>query len=122
MSTDPGEVVRRLVVAFNAFDIDAVIALCSPDVVVEENPAFPDASTYHGHDGVRAMLAGWSESFDDWHTDVQEITVAGDRVTLHGTYEGVGRITGAPVKMPPERAVYVVRGGQVVSARFGVPA
>ena len=121
MSTGPAEVVRRLVTAFNAFDIDAVIALCSPDVVVHENPAFPGASTYRGHDGVRAMLAAWSEAFDEWHADVQRVTVDGDEVTLIGTYAGVGRLTGAPVKMPPERAVYVVRDGQVVSAQFGVP-
>jgi ketosteroid isomerase-like protein len=119
VSADPAEVVRRLVAAFNAFDIDTVIALSSPDVVVHENPAFPDASTYRGHDGVRAMLAGWAEAFDEWHTDVERITVDGDEVTLLATYEGVGRRTGAPVSMPPERAVYVVRDGQVVSAQFG---
>jgi ketosteroid isomerase-like protein len=68
------------------------------------------------------MLAGWAEAFDEWHTDVERITVDGDEVTLLATYEGVGRLTGAPVKMPPERAVYVVRDGQVVSAQFGGPA
>ena len=46
MTEDPGAVVRRLVEAFNAFDIDAVIGLCAPDVVVHENPAF-----WHAHVG-----------------------------------------------------------------------
>ena len=122
MTEDPAAVVRRLIVAFNAFDLDAVLAVCAPDVVVEENPAFPDASTYRGHDGVRQMLARWAESFVNRHTDVHDLTVQADRVTLLGTYEGVGRLTGAPVKMPPERAVYVVRDGRIVSAQFGVRA
>ena len=121
MTEDPGAVVRRLVEAFNAFDIDAVIGLCAPDVVVHENPAFPGASTYRGHDGVRAMLEDWAESFEGWHTDVREIVVDGDEVTLVGTYEGRGRVTGVPVSMPPARAVYIVRGGKILSARFGVP-
>jgi hypothetical protein len=70
---------------------------------------------------VREMLARWAESFDNWHTDVHDISVNGDRVTLVGTYEGVGKLTAAAVKMPPERAVYVVREGRIVSAQFGVP-
>ena len=85
MTEDPPEVVRRLIVAFNAFDLNAVLAVCAPDVVVEENPAFPDASTYRGHDGVRQMLARWAESFVNRHTDVHDLTVQADRVALLGS-------------------------------------
>jgi ketosteroid isomerase-like protein len=118
MTADPTDVVRRLVDAFNSFDVEAVIELCAPDVVVEEDPAFPDASTYRGHDGVRTMLDRWAESFADVRVEVDELTVHGDRVTLTGTYRGAGRLTGVPLSLPTE-AVYVVRDGKVVSARFG---
>jgi ketosteroid isomerase-like protein len=118
MTADPTDVVRRLVDAFNAFDVEAVIELCAPDVVVEEDPAFPDASTYRGHDGVRTMLERWAEPFADVRVEVDELTVHGDRVTLIGTYRGVGRLTGMPLSLPTE-GLYVVRDGRVVSARFG---
>ena len=49
MSADPAEVVRRLVAAFNAFDIDTVIALSSPDVVSQWTRA-------------RCVIAGFSAS------------------------------------------------------------
>ena len=115
---DPIEVVRRLTEAFNAFDVDAVIALCAPDVEVHENPDFPDASTYRGHDGVRAMLADWRESFASTRTSIDELTADGDTVTLVGTYEGTGAVTGVPVKMHGQVAVYEVRDGKIHSARF----
>jgi ketosteroid isomerase-like protein len=118
MTADPADVVRRLVDAFNAFDVAAVLELCAPDVVVEENPAFPDASTYRGHDGVRTMLERWAESFADVRAEVDEVTVQGHRVTLTGAYRGVGRLTGVPLSLPT-RAVYIVRDGKVVCARFG---
>lgn len=115
---EPIEVVRGLTEAFNAFDVDAVIALCAPDVVVHENPNFPDASTYRGHEGVRAMLADWRESFASTHTGIDELTAEGDTVTLVGTYQATGAVTGVPVKMDAQVAVYEVRDGKICSARF----
>jgi ketosteroid isomerase-like protein len=118
MTADAADVVRRLVDAFNVFDVEAIIALCAPDVVVEESPAFPDASTYRGHAGVRSLLERWSESFADVRAEVDKLTVEGDPVTLTGSYRGVGRLTGVPLRMPTG-AVYM-RDGKVVFARFGV--
>jgi ketosteroid isomerase-like protein len=81
MAEEPVEVVRKLNDAFNAFDVDAVIALCDPGVVVEENPSFPDAGTYRGHDGVRRMLAGWAAAFDNRRSRIHSIEADGDTAT-----------------------------------------
>jgi ketosteroid isomerase-like protein len=120
MADEPLEVVRKLTDAFNAFDVDAVIALCHPDVVVIENPSFPDAGTYRGHDGVRKMLAGWAAAFENRRSEIDSIDVDGDTVTVTGRYEGTGKLTGVPVAMDRQRAVYVIRDGKAVSATFGV--
>jgi ketosteroid isomerase-like protein len=117
MPEEPIEVVRRLTGAFNAFDVDAVIELCHPDVVVVENPYFPDSGTYRGHDGVRRMLAGWAVAFTDRRARIDEIVADGDTVTVTGSYEGVGPLTGVRVGMR-QVAVYVVRDGKAVSATF----
>ena len=48
----PGEVVTNLIRANEARDVEAVLALCTPDVAYENVPM----SVMHGHDEVRSML------------------------------------------------------------------
>jgi hypothetical protein len=66
-----------------------------------------------------AIVRRLVEAFAKWHTEVSDLRAEGDRVLLTGSYEGVGRLTGAPVKIPSERALYFVRDGRIAFARFG---
>ena len=61
MSRENVEVVRRSFDAFNARGIEAMIALCDPDIDFHPTFAAIGGADYHGHDGVRS-----------WHRDIEE--------------------------------------------------
>ena len=54
--------------------------LCDPDVEVTEPPEIPDSSSYHGHDGIRAVFAKLQEVFPDMQFAAAEFVANGDRV------------------------------------------
>jgi ketosteroid isomerase-like protein len=120
MAADPETVVRRVLAAFNAGDIDALIAECDPGVLIVEDPSFPDARTYHGHDGVREMSARWSEAWANVASTIEELTVDGDTVRVVNRFTGEGASTGIPVAIERHANRYTVRDGKVVALHLGV--
>ena len=51
------EIARRWVGAYNHRDLDGLIGLTDPDVVLDNSNAAFDGAVYRGHDGVREWLA-----------------------------------------------------------------
>jgi ketosteroid isomerase-like protein len=68
-------VVRLAFDAWNRRDLDALLAICEPDVEVRSATNDSGPATYTGHDGVRDWLATVS---DDWHPRLGQIGDAGD--------------------------------------------
>jgi steroid delta-isomerase-like uncharacterized protein len=52
----------RYLTAWNAHDVEAILAMCTEDVVWDD-PALPE--TYHGHEGVRRFIAATFRCFPD---------------------------------------------------------
>jgi ketosteroid isomerase-like protein len=108
---------RRWFKAFNARDIEAMIALCAPDVEFHSAFAAVGGGIYNGHDGMRK-----------WHRDLQETWGAeirlepeaffdlGERTLAFYVYHGRGRQSGADVAMPATGAIGR-RDGRIVSVK-----
>ena len=101
MSEEHADLARRLMDASNRHDVDALLALLSPDVVWEENPEFPGGrDVYRG----RAEVREWAEEIlDVWegsHVELEEITqLSDDRVLMEAVISARGRGAGVPVEL-----------------------
>jgi ketosteroid isomerase-like protein len=76
MSQENVELMRAWTDAFNAHDIEAMIALCDPDIDFHSTFAAIGGADYHGHDGVRS-----------WHRDIEETWGAEIRAELEAFFD-----------------------------------
>ena len=110
MSQENVEVVRELWEAYSRGDIDRVIGLSDPYVVLvtlEEGPLY-------GPDAVRANYARWMEAWrEEPETTVEEVIGNGAHVVVIACFRGRGRGSGVRVA---ERLyeVYTLRNGRVL--------
>ncbi len=115
MSQENVELVRALTDAANRIDIDAVIALLSPDVVWEETAALPGLrEVYSGRDEVRAWANEILELFESpLHNALDRLTkLSGDRVFTENALTARGKGSGVPTKLR-YWAVYWIREGKI---------
>jgi ketosteroid isomerase-like protein len=56
--------------------------LWDPDVVIEENSAFPDADTYRGYAGLAQWWNAFFEIYEEVRLEPQEFIPRGDRVLV----------------------------------------
>ncbi len=112
MSEENVELVRELTEAFNRRDLDAVVALLSPDVVWEVNPDVPGArEVYRG----RAEVREWNEELFDLaessHVQLDEVTDLSDgRVFTAVLLTGRGKGSGLPLELRFWQVLSVAEG------------
>ena len=93
MSAENVEVVRSIIVAFNAGDMEAVRECYDPDVAFgRELEGFPEPGPIVGRDAVMRQWERVREPFGDAATlELVSIIDAGDRVVARQIAHGVGR-------------------------------
>ena len=110
MSQENVEIVRELWDAYSRGNIDRVIALSDPYVVLvtlEEGPLY-------GPDAVRANYARWMEAWrEEPETTVEEVIGSGDHVIVIACFRGRGRGSGVRVAQRLYE-VYTLRNGKVL--------
>jgi ketosteroid isomerase-like protein len=83
-------VVHRFNAAFNRQDVDAIMALMTPDCRFENTFPPPDGARYTGTAAVRgfweAMFGSAAETRFDW----EELFACGDRAVVRWTYHWTG--------------------------------
>ena len=107
MSQENMEIVRRALQAYNAAGVEAAMCYFAPDVVWYTTDRWPDGSVYRGHDGMRTVIAAFSENFEDFRWDVHEIRCAQDRVVALA--DMIGRIKQSEAEVS-QRLGFVVSG------------
>ena len=112
MSEENLEVVRRALEALEQGDVDAMLEFCSPGIDYRVRHDLPDARTYHGHNGIRALAAEWQRLFDDFHLEAEELIDADDSVVAMMRISGRGTSSGVETGNP-YAAVHSVRDGKV---------
>jgi ketosteroid isomerase-like protein len=95
------EFTRRLIEAYNARDVEALVACCDPSVEVHTVIAEIGGGVYHGHDGVRR----WQRDVEDaWGEDIHAEPGAyfdlGESTLAFGVWRGRGFQSGMEVAMP----------------------
>jgi ketosteroid isomerase-like protein len=63
------EIVLRAVAAFMARDLDGLLALADPQIVLRSLLTEPERPLYHGHDGLREWFDAVFGVFPDWRPE-----------------------------------------------------
>lgn len=113
---DPIEIVKQLYASNDAGDLDAVMELCSPDVVIVQDDVLPWGGRYVGRDGVAEFALKLVGTIDS-QVVTHEMFVAGDRVVQYGRTHGTVRANDAAFDVP-ECHVFTLDAGTITSAEF----
>jgi ketosteroid isomerase-like protein len=107
VSQENVETVRNAFQTFSAKGIDAAPSCFSPDVVWYPTDRWLDDSAYRGHEGIRSLVAAFSENFDDFRYDVHDVRDAQDGVVALVDMIGGIKRSGSEVS---QRLGFVVSG------------
>ena len=112
MSQENVEVVAQAVAARNRGDMDAIVRLVSPDVVVDATRRLLDPATFTGHDGLKTFIASLEEAWSEQQTRVERWVDTGDQVVALVHLRSTGRSSEVSVDAHPSW-VYEVRDGKI---------
>ncbi|MBN1527588.1 MAG: nuclear transport factor 2 family protein [Thermoleophilaceae bacterium] len=109
----------RAVEAWNSEGVETLLAFYTEDVIWFPFPDSPDsADGFRGHDGIRELMAGWSDSFEEFTVVTAEIRDCGERVVWLGELSGRISGSGMPVRQPMGSVAWDFRDGKIGRARF----
>lgn len=101
-----GWTVDRFGLAVNRHDVDAIMALMTPDCVFETTQPSPDGRR---HEGTAAVRAAWEALFTTTPTarfDAEDVAVAADRAVVRWRYDfGDGHVRGVDLLKVRDRKV-----------------
>jgi ketosteroid isomerase-like protein len=102
---------------FDALDQDALeraFEFFDPEIEIREDPRFPEAGVLRGQDAVRSYFAQFTEQFDEFQFELEDVLDVGDdRVMLLFRLHGRGKGSGAVFEEHPAW-VQTIRGGKTV--------
>ena len=117
MSEENVELVRRAYNAFAEAGVEAVMPMFAPDVVMYPFPEWTERAAYCGHDGLRALLAEWTETFDDFEFAVSEVRETDDTVLVLAETVGMIKNTQVPIRQPVGTVYSDFRDGRIGTGR-----
>jgi uncharacterized protein len=113
LSQENVETVRRLHEAINAGDEATVFELLDPEIVWVQSPIVPDARTFHGHAGVRELVAMLDDAFEDIRMEADTLLDGGDSVVVLGHMRARGKGSGVEIR-EPRAWLWSLRDGTIV--------
>ena len=116
---DPATTFRRAMEAYSRGDYDAAVLDFDPAIEWSVDLSVtPDATTYHGHEGVKRFWDTWAEAISGMELEIEECRGIGqDRVLAIVRARGIGAGSGAPVASPRFSEIADFRDGRVVKVR-----
>ena len=109
---------ERFYEAFNARDLQRLIAEMHPRVEFESRFARTGGTTYRGHDGIRGWLADLADAWEHIIVELERsFETQGDRTVALITLQGKGRASGIELH---ERAAHQIRwrDGKLLSLTY----
>lgn len=100
LSRSTVDTIRSFVAAFDRHDVDAIMALMTPDCVFENTCPPPDGERFAGQDAVREVWARLFREAPDADFETEEIVALGDRCIVRWLFRwgtgsaGEGHIRG----------------------------
>jgi uncharacterized protein len=110
------DIVRRIYGAFVSSDLDTIIELVDPAVVIIQDPALPWGGRYDGLEGLNEFSTKLQRTITSVVT-TEVLFQAGDTVIQQGRTSGTVLNNGAPFDIP-ECHIWTIRGGRALQARF----
>ena len=89
------EIVLEAFEAFSRDDIDAVLELCDPDVVVRDPQR--TGTTFRGPNGLRQFFGEWMENWEEYRSEPVEFTEAGGEILVRAHQTGRGKLSGIEI-------------------------
>jgi ketosteroid isomerase-like protein len=103
--------------SLDALDRDALeraFEFFHPEIEVREDPRFPEAGVFRGREAVRGYFAQFTEQFDEFRFEFEDVLDAGDeRVVLLFHVHGRGKDSGAVFEEHPAW-IQTIRDGKAV--------
>lgn len=90
--------IRDMFEAFNRDGIEAALPFVTEDVVWHSFPEWPGADRYEGRDGLRQLTAEWTENFDEYHWDVDDVIDRDDVIVVLAHHGGRSKAAGMPIR------------------------
>jgi ketosteroid isomerase-like protein len=119
MSQENVDVVKRAIALLNRGDWDEMALLAHPDIVFRDlRNAADTQQTLEGSQSVRALLAQWSEVFDDLGVDTYEYVDNDAYVVCDSRWYARGKQSQMPVDVR-QTDVYELRDGRIISVTLG---
>ena len=106
--------VRRMHDAFNARDLDALVACMAPDIEWLPLMARLEGAVYRGHDEVVAWIRDLDADWTEFRSRPSEFMHVGDAVLSTGTWDAVARTSGLRLNAQPAAWLSHIRDGKVV--------
>ncbi len=100
MSQQNVELVRKSFRAFNGGGVEALLPFVAPDGRWYAAAEWVEELVYVGHDGMRQLSNAWTENFDDWAWEIQDIRDLGTRVLVLAEMTGETKDTGVSIRQP----------------------
>ena len=97
MSQENVELIRRGFVAFNARDVEALVAVCASDCEWMPFRAQLEGISYRGHDGIRRFVEDMDQDWHAFRIEPVELHDRGARVVVVGRVIAAGRGSGVEV-------------------------
>jgi ketosteroid isomerase-like protein len=113
MSQENVEKVRAGYEAFSRRDLDAALADIDPEIEWHQSSAFPDARTFHGHEGVRQFFEQVFDIFDESDFIPEEIIDLGDQIVVVHRFVGRGQGSRVPVEVS-ETSIWTLQKGKAI--------
>jgi ketosteroid isomerase-like protein len=114
MSEGDIELARAFTDAFNAHDVEALIACCDPDVELHSTFAAVGGTTYRGHDGMRTWHRDLEEAWENQiRSEPEAFFDLGEHTLTFTVLHARGKQSGADVVLPIA-AVSRSHGGRLV--------
>jgi ketosteroid isomerase-like protein len=108
------ELTRRFTDAWNARDIEAMIACCAPSIEWYSTFAAVGGAVYHGHEGLRSYQRDMEDAWgDDIHLEPEAYFDLGRQTLSYQVLRARGKHSRVLVEMPIA-AVYGWRNGLMV--------
>jgi ketosteroid isomerase-like protein len=98
VSAEDEHTIRTSIAAFNARDLDGLLATCDPECEWHPLRAQLEDVAYRGHDGVQRFLEDLEEDWGDLRVEPLELLEANDRWVVTGRLHARGRGSGVEIE------------------------
>lgn len=113
---EPLTLVEGVYTAYATGDLEAMLAISSPSIVLTQDYALPWGGRFEGHQGVADFFLGLVGAIDSQVTP-EALFAAGSTVIQYGRTRGTVRESGTTFDIP-ECHVFTIEDGEIASVDF----